>query len=139
MESKIYVDTNVFIDLMDSTRPFAVGSMALIRASIVDGKMLYINSDTVTNACYIMSRKKAYTEKELLVLMQKIVSLFSVVGVKDKEVMKSLSICADEGTKFRDYEDALQYVCAKKVEADLIVTNDKGFVGLDIELRGTKL
>jgi predicted nucleic acid-binding protein len=85
-----------------------------------------------------MNRKKAYTAQELLVLMQKTVSLFTVVGIEDKEVMRALSICVDEGTDFKDYEDALQYVCAKKVGAGLIVTNDKGFVGLDIKLRGTK-
>jgi hypothetical protein len=28
-------------------------------------------------------------------------------------------------------------VCAKKIEADLIVTNDKGFFSLDIETIGT--
>jgi predicted nucleic acid-binding protein len=138
MENNIYLDTNIFIDLMDSTRPYAVGSMALVRVYIGEGKTLYVNSDTVTNAFYIMSRQKVYGAKELLVLMKKTVSLFSVVGVEDKEVMMALSICEDENTKFRDYEDALQYVCAKKVEADFIVTNDKGFVGLDIELRGTK-
>ena len=138
MESNIYVDTNVFIDLLDSTRPFSVGSMALIREAIAEGKVLYVNSDTVTNAFYIMSRKKAYTPKGLLVLMQKTVSLFSIVGVEDKEVLMALSICEDEGTDFKDYEDALQYVCAKEVEADLIVTNDKGFIGFDIDLRGTK-
>ena len=137
MENNIYLDTNIFIDLMDSTRPCAVGSMELIRQYIGNGKNLYINSDTVTNAFYIMSRQKAYKPKELLVLMQKTVSLFSVVGVEDKEVMTALSICEDESTKFRDYEDALQYVCAKKVEAHTIVTNDKGFVELDIKLTGT--
>jgi len=37
-----------------------------------------------------------------------------------------------------DYEDFMQYVCAKKVQADLIVTNDKKFFSLDIELLSTK-
>jgi len=138
MENNIYFDTNIFIDLMDSTRPYALGSMALSRAYIVEGKIIHINSDTITNAFYVMSKKKAYAPKELLVLFKKMVSLFEVVAVEQKEVMMALSLCEDEGTNFKDYEDALQYVCAKKVGAESIVTNDKGFVGLDIEVRGTE-
>jgi len=136
MENNIYFDTNIFMDLMDSTRPYALGSMALSRAYIAEGKSIYINSDTITNAFYVMSKKKPYAPKELLVLFKKMVSLFEVVAVEEKEVMMALSLCEDESTDFKDYEDALQYVCANKVGAELIVTNDKGFVGLDIEVRG---
>jgi predicted nucleic acid-binding protein len=138
MENNIYFDTNIFIDLMDFTRPYALGSMALSRTYIAEGKIVHINSDTITNAFYVMSRTKAYSPKELLVLFKKMVSLFEVVAIEEKEVMMALSLCEDEGTAFKDYEDALQYVCAKKVGAELIVTNDKGFVGLDIEVRGTE-
>jgi len=137
MESNIYFDTNIFIDLMDSTRPYALGSMALSRAYIAEGKIVHINSDTITNAFYVMSKKNAYAPKELLELFKKMVSLFEVVTIEEKEVMLALSLCEDDTTDFKDYEDALQYVCAKKVGADLIVTNDKGFVSVDIELQGT--
>jgi len=138
MENNIYFDTNIFIDLMDSTRPYALGSMALNRAYIAEGKIVHINSDTITNAFYVMSKNKVYTPKELLVLFKKMVSLFKVVAIEEKEVIMALSLCEDESTDFKDYEDALQYVCAKKVGAELIVTNDKGFVGLDIELVKSK-
>jgi len=137
MESNIYFDTNIFIDLMDSTRPYALGSMALNRAYIAEGKIVHINSDTITNAFYVMSKKNAYAPKELLVLFKKMVSLFEVVAIEEKEVMLALSLCEDDTTDFKDYEDALQYVCAEKVGADLIVTNDKKFVSVDIELQGT--
>ena len=98
---------------------------------------LYINSDTVTNAFYVIAKSKAYTPKELLALFKITVSLFTVVAIEDKEVMFALDLCEDNTTACKDYEDTLQYVCAKKVNADLIVTNDKGFVGLDIEVKGT--
>ena len=136
MESKIYIDTNIFIDLMDNTRPFYEGSFSLIKSSIAEGKTLYINSDTITNAFYILNRTHATVT--LISLMQKMVALFVVVAVENEEAMMALSLCEDEGCAFKDYEDALQYVCAKKVGADLIVTNDKGFVALDVEIIGTK-
>ena len=138
MENNIYFDTNIFIDLLDSTRPCAKGSMKMTRMLLSDGKLLYINSDTVTNAFYILSKTKRYPLTDLLSFMKKTLSLFTVVAAEDQEVITALSLCEDESTAFRDYEDALQYVCAKKIEADMILTNDKGFVGLDIELKDTK-
>jgi predicted nucleic acid-binding protein len=91
MENNIYVDTNVFIDLMDSTRPFYKGSFSLIKSSITEGKILYINSDTITNAFYILNRTHATLS--LISLMQKMVALFVVVAVEHEEVMFALSLC----------------------------------------------
>jgi len=54
-----------------------------------------------------MNKNKAYAPKELLVLFKKMVSLFEVVAIEEKEVMMALSLCEDEGTDFKDYEDAL--------------------------------
>jgi len=138
MASNIYFDTNIFIDLLDSTRPFGKESMQYTRYLIGDTHSLYINSDTVTNAFYVMRKSKAYTPKELLALFKITVSLFTVVAVEDKEVLLTLDLCEDNTNSCKDYEDTLQYVCAKKVNADLIVTNDKGFVGLDITVKRTK-
>ena len=64
--------------------------------------------------------------------------LFDLVPVEQKEVLEAMTLCEAEDTSFKDYEDALQYICAKKVSADLILTNDKGFVSIDIEVSGTK-
>ena len=136
MESKLYIDTNIFIDLLDSTRPSYVGSFTLIKSSIAEGKTLYLNSDTLTNAFYILNRTES--RDTLIALMQKMVSLFVVVAVENEEVMTALSLCEDTACAFKDYEDALQYVCAKKSKADVIVTNDKGFVALDIKIMRTK-
>ena len=53
------------------------------------------------------------------------------------EFLMHLTLCEDASTSFKDYEDALQYVCAKKVGADFIVTNDKGFISPDIQVKNT--
>ena len=138
MENNIYVDTNVFIDLMDSTRPHAKGSIALFRKYLSEGKTLYINSDTVTNAFYVMRKEKIYTPEALFVLFKKLIALFVIVSVENEEALDALTLCENPNNLCKDYEDTLQYVCAKKVGADVIVTNDKSFVCLDIEIRGTR-
>jgi len=138
MENRIYLDSNIFIDLLDSSRPFAKATLTLIREKISLGFILCVNSDTITNAFYIVSRQKKYSNDELLELMKKVILLFSVVPVEQADTLEAIALCRHEENGFRDYEDALQYVCAKKIEAEMIVTNDQGFVSLDIEIRGTK-
>ena len=138
MENNIYFDTNIFIDLMDSTRPHAKGSTELFRNYLAEGKMLYVNSDTITNAFYVMSKTKKYPPKELCVLFKKLVSLFVIVSVENEEALDALTLCENPNNLCKDYEDTLQYVCAKKVSADIIVTNDIRFVGLDIKVKETK-
>ena len=39
-----------------------------------------------------------------------------------------------KNNKFKDLEDTLQYILAKQIKADCIVTNDKGFYSPDIEI-----
>ena len=122
---------------MDSTRPFSKESFILLKHFIADGKTIYINSDTVTNSFYILSKTKKYSPSELLSVIRKTVSLFVVVSIENYEVSNALELCEDETTHFKDYEDALQYICAVKIGAKYIITNDKGFVTLDIETKKT--
>lgn len=137
MENNLYIDTNIFIDLLDSTRPSYNHSLALVKDSLESAKILYINSDTVTNAFYILSKLRRGKETELMLMMKKVVILFEIVPIDDKDIMYAFDLCIDTALEYKDYEDAVQYVCAKKIEADLIVTNDKKFISLDIEICST--
>ena len=39
--------------------------------------------------------------------------------------------------KFKDLEDTLQYLLAREMECDLILTNDKDFYSPDIEIKSS--
>jgi predicted nucleic acid-binding protein len=43
-----------------------------------------------------------------------------------------------ENRNFKDLEDTIQYIMAKKVSADLILSNDRGFVSEEIKLLMSK-
>lgn len=138
MANNIYFDTNIFLDLLDSTRPFAKGSVKLFRKLLEQGKTIYINSDSVTTAFYVLRKMGQHSPEELCGFFRKLVSLFEIVPIQNAEVMDAFELCEDPSNPCKDYEDTLQYICAKKIGADFIVTNDQAFVGLDIEVRGTK-
>ena len=138
MQNNIYVDTNIVIDMCDKARKFHENSFELITAYLQEERELFINSDTFSNLFYILSSHSELSESEIVEKMRFINEIFSLVSIESQDVEMALDLCADESNKYKDYEDFMQYVCAKKIGADLIVTNDKGFVSLDIKLQNTK-
>ena len=134
MENRIYFDTNLFVDLFDLTRPNAKASLQFFRNAVKSGHKLFLNSDTVTTGFYILSKTKHFEHQRLLTIMQKSVRIFEVVEVGNQEIETAFSLCRDPSTLFHDYEDAVQFVCARKIGADLIVTHDRGFVSDGIEI-----
>lgn len=139
MAINVLLDTNIIMDMFDGNRKTHQNSLDLVKMLLTDGAILYVNSDTLTTAFYLLRSQRKATLKEALLAIRETTNICELIPIESEDVEDTLLLCEDENSPFKDYEDALQYVCAKKVEADLIVTNDKGFVSLDIEVRGTKL
>ena len=135
--NNIYVDTNIIIDICDDTREFHKESLSLITKLQKEGNELFINSDTYANLFYIMKSRSKYDLSTTLAKMRLITTIFTLVLIEQSDIEKALQLCEDKELKNRDYEDAMQYICAKKCEAIMIVTNDKGFVGGDIKVVGS--
>ena len=137
MVTKIYLDTNIILDLFDDGRNSSKASQTLVEDLFSEGAELYINSDTLTNTFFILKSRKKISQEKALQALEYATTLCEVVPIEKADALKAITLCTDSSSPYKDYEDAVQYVCAKKVEADLIVTNDKKFVSVDIELQGT--
>ena len=135
MPNRIYVDTNIVIDLCDKKRPFHHESVALI-GSYIDREdtRLFFNSDTLSNLFYILCNRSKMSLEKTLEMMTFIREFFELVVIGDDEISSALELCARSDTSFNDYEDTMQFVCARKIGADLIVTHDRGFVSDGIEV-----
>ena len=136
MPTKVYIDTNIVIDICDIKRPAHTASLTMVR-EYADSGELYINSDTLATVFYILRNQAKFSFEEVLEKMYFVREVFTLVSIDDDIFFKALELCSHN--ECTDYEDAVQYVCAKKIEADLIVTNDKKFVSLDIELQSTNI
>jgi len=137
MATNVLLDTNIIMDIFDEDRVTHEASLKVVRELLANGATLYVNSDTLTTSFYLLKSLKKATLEESLYAIRETTKICELISIEINEVDKALSLCEDVESPYKDYEDALQYVCAKKVGADLIVTNDKGFVSLDIELRKT--
>jgi predicted nucleic acid-binding protein len=120
---KIFVDTNIFLDLILKRENFhdALLIFNAIEKRVFQGAVLDI---TILNIDYI-AKKQVKDIKEFIKLIN---TSFTVVGANNEMISKALDI------ENSDFEDVLQYLSAKSFDSDCIVTNDKSFYRADIEM-----
>jgi predicted nucleic acid-binding protein len=135
MVKNVYFDTNIIIDICDEGREKHQESLDIVHKLIVNGAELYINSDTLATLFYILRNRSKMNFNEAMQKIKFINETFELVSIEKKSIDETIDICNNKN--FKDYEDTLQYICAKKIEADFIVTNDKKFISPDIEVKSS--
>ena len=113
---RIFIDTNIFLDVILKRENYD-SSLIILNAvdrGIFEGVVLDV---TLLNVDYIAKKQI----KDLRYFLNIVNNLFLVVCASNKDIKKALEIDNN------DLEDNLQYISAKKVECDLIITNDKDF------------
>lgn len=117
---KLFLDTNVVIDLLGEREPFYNASAQI--ATLADkGKIkIYVSALTYSTAYYLLARfENGEIVKEKI---RKFKIIVETSDLTDKIVDKGLA------SNFSDFEDSLQYYCAVKMDCDIIVTrNGKDF------------
>lgn len=118
---KIFVDTNIFLDLILKRGDF---DKTLILLNAIERRVFggVVADITILNIDYV-AKKQLKEIREFLALIN---SLFEVVGANNETMHEALNI------NNNDLEDNVQYVLAKKHNCELIVSNDKIFYSKDI-------
>ena len=114
---KLFIDTNIVIDLLGKREPFYEDAAKLF--SLADrGKVkLYLSALTIANANYVLSKLRS--AKEARVILQKFKILFEVLELSDKIIELSLN-----DDSFQDFEDGLQYYTALENEIEIVITRN---------------
>ncbi len=117
--------------MFDQTRPSSRESIQAVKRILEDETtQLFTSCDVITTLYYLLSRKR---EDIALDAVEYVNTISTVVEFGNMEVTKSFRLMK-QNKKFTDLEDTIQYVMAKKVKADLILSNDRGFVSDGIEV-----
>ena len=115
MNLKVYIDTNVYLDAIDNRdKGIAKKVLAFFAQKEID---LYFNDLTIINIHYIA--KKNRTREEITQILKVILRKQEIVSI-DKEIIENAL-----ESKFKDFEDGVQYFCARKIDANLILTSNK--------------
>ena len=130
--SKVFLDANVLFDLCIADRPFHRDSVRAVEFLLKNGAALYTSSDFITTIYYVLSRALKDKEK-VLDLIEDMVSYTTLVGFSNGEVEEAIELM-ERDKNFRDLEDTLVYVLAKKKNCDLILSNDGDFHSLDVQV-----
>jgi len=134
MHKKVYFDTNVIVDIFDEGRPFHDDSLLVMKTIFENEEIeVFINTDTLTNLFYILRSHIKLSFDDALQKMTYIKESFTIVSIELAEIEQTLEIC--QRHIFKDYEDAMQYMCAMKAECSLIISNNpKDFKNAGIEI-----
>jgi predicted nucleic acid-binding protein len=113
----IFLDTNVIIDFFADRKPFSIDAARLFDYSLKKKINIYISAVSYNNIYYIV--RQSLSHAETIKMLTEISEWTNVIDLTIDIINKSLT------SDFKDFEDAIQYHCAKSInKIDLIVTRD---------------
>ena len=113
---KVLIDTNVVLDVLCNRQEFLEASEKVFKLCEVNKISGYLSALSIPNILYVM-RKELEPERTKEIL-DKLMLIFHVADLKTDDLKKAAEL------KFKDYEDAVQSVCASRIHADYIVTRN---------------
>ncbi len=119
--SKVFVDTNVVLDLLASRQPFEMESRMLFSMADLGQIEIVISSLSIVNTHYILNDVTKTEDARTIIGKFKV--LVDTHALTDKIIELALN-----DYNFADFEDGIQYYTALESQCELIITrNPKDF------------
>ncbi|WAC40447.1 type II toxin-antitoxin system VapC family toxin [Pedobacter sp. SL55] len=114
---RIFVDTNIIVDLIADRRPFSKYAIELF-SKAEEGKIqLFASSHSIATTHYLL--KKYIDENQLREILDNLLDYLSIVPIDINTLKRGFK------SKHKDFEDALQIISATTVEnINCIVTRN---------------
>jgi predicted nucleic acid-binding protein len=113
---KIFVDTDIILDLLSKRAPFYMPSAMLFSLADKGQIKLFVSSLSFANLNYMLSRQ--YNASQARKLLLKFKTLVTVLAVNDKIIDLALS------SDFKDFEDGIQYFTAIENNLKTLLTRN---------------
>ena len=134
MYNKIFFDANIILDIFDMTRPSSRESQSLYAHLINNDIELYTSCDIITTIYYVYSK---IDKTDVLRKIERVNQILKVIEFSNKEITQTCQLMG-ENPNYKDLEDTIQYILAKKEGCELIISNDKGFYSEEIPVMSSK-
>ncbi len=126
MDNKnIFLDTNIVIDFLDSTRENHNLSVKLMEELISEDYKIFISEDMLSTIYYLIKDKQ-----KVLMFLKDILAEWNIVSFDKDVISQAIEISLEKKT---DFEDMLQCLTAKKYNC-ILITNDRKFINCGIEI-----
>ncbi len=131
MSLKVYVDTNIFLDAI-LNRDNDISKEVLFFLEQKNFEII-LNNISIINIHYFASKDKKMTNDMVKKHINIFLDEYTIFSAETEILQTALN------SNFDDFEDGVQYFCAKSIGADFIITNDKkGFLNSDIDVITSK-
>ena len=126
---KIFLDANICLDLLDTTRPTSKKSVEwYLQQKDNLANEFFFSSDFITTFYYILTEKRKYDAKKILQAIDMLSD-----EIKPHYLVHADFINAKEeffNNTFEDFEDLLILASASRVNSSQFITNDKKLLRL---------
>lgn len=121
----LLIDSNIILDVLQMREPHYETSYEIFRICYHKKATGYISNLTYANIVYIM--RKQLDAKKIVDTLDSLSGLFIFEDLQFVDLQNAASL------KWKDFEDAIQYVTAERIHADYIITrNTKDFQDVEI-------
>ena len=115
---KLFLDTNIIIDLLADRKPFSNSAYIIFKEAKLNRWELFTSSNSILTTFYIL--EKQLDSKKASNAIETILKRLEIQDASKKELILALK------SKTEDLEDASQIECANKVgNINYIITRDK--------------
>jgi predicted nucleic acid-binding protein len=132
--NRVYLDANILVDFSNPERKYHTNAIHIITHCLKTNIHLFTSCDIITTLYYIDSKRSRETA---LNNIHKINQFVKIIDFSNNEVQQTCDLMA-QNSNFKDLEDTIQYILAKKALCDCIVSNDKNFFSPDIVLHSSE-
>ena len=115
---RVYIDTNILVDLVLSRQEFLPDAQRVFALGYADEAQLMVSALSFINTVYL-GKKYKFPIDDVFSKLRMIAEFVDVVDLRGQNVIDML----DSGWK--DYEDATKFHSAIEEQADCIVTRNK--------------
>jgi predicted nucleic acid-binding protein len=131
MGNKVYLDTNIVADIIDSSRNNHRASLRLLKYLVMQDYTIHISEDILTTLYYISKDKK-----QTLTFFKNLIFIdWEVLTFSLKIIKQATEVSLEKNV---DLEDVLQCLCAKENGCKILITNDKKFYDCGINIMTVK-
>ena len=113
---KLFIDSDVLLDLLLDREPFSENTADLIEKSIETDVKLCSSLLSIANMHYIIGRLENKKKADLKI--QKILKIVSIENLGQSVIDKAIK------SKFKDFEDSIQNFCAIDAGHEIIITRN---------------
>ncbi len=129
MSQRLFIDTNIMLDLLGEREPFYLATAQL--ATLADREEVTLVASPISFATVNYFLAKFTTPKIAIEKLRRFKILCEVCSLNEQTIEKGLN------SSFKDFEDALQYYSAIDANCDIIITrNAKDFKKSQIPIMG---